>query len=73
MKRSTRSLYLINLVGFLAVVLPVLGLVFMRPWVFTVGFGMLIAYPVLVTQWIYRTTDTSSERSGAQSAEKEKI
>lgn len=73
MKRNTRNLYLIRLIGFLAVVLAALSLVFMQLWIYLVGLGMFIAYFVLMTRWDNGTTDNGSERSRAPSAGEEKI
>lgn len=73
MKRSTRKLYLLQLIGALAVVLPALSLVFMRLWIYFVGLGVFIAYAVLMARWVNGTTDDGSERSRAPSAGEEKI
>lgn len=73
MKRNASNLYWIQFVGFLAVVLPALSLVFMQLWICLVGLGVFITYAVLMARWTNGTTDNGSERSGTPSAGEEKI
>lgn len=72
MKASKRSLWLIHVVGFFAVVLPALSLWVMKLWICLAGLAMFIAYILLVARRSDSVAHEVSKKPEAPGAKKER-